>query len=122
MMTQEETKNVVYVYDKLMKNETENEWTSIDDIIELIQMISDKELFVESSILYSEQKGKNIGCPYLHKEGTICFVTNILEAVESIIDLYEESRSLHANNRYILEYYVALCENGNIIELMDPQG
>ena len=49
------------------------------------------------------------------------FVKNILEAVEDIVDLYKQTKNLHVKNLYILQYYLAFCQDGSIIELVNSE-
>ena len=66
MLTQEQSKNILYVYTKLIGNENEG-WSVIDDLLESIQWITDQEISAEAEILYSHHKNKNLilHIPYL---------------------------------------------------------
>jgi hypothetical protein len=119
MLTTEQIKNITYVYNKLMETEDKG-WDTVDDLLEIMEWLSDDQLYRECEVLYSYHKSKNMGCPHMHKPSTACFVENILEAVESILELYEETNNLHTKNRYILDYYVVLCQNGYIVESLNP--
>ncbi len=92
-------------------------WAALDDHLEVLEWLDDDQLYREAEVLYSVHKNKKMGCPYKHTEGTICFAINILEAVEAITELYQETGSLHPRNRYVLSYYIALCEDGQICQL-----
>jgi len=120
MLKKDQSKNIAYVYSKLIENDIDSRWTTTDDLLESIQWISDPELFVESEILYSYHKNKNMGCPVPHTDGTFCFVKNILEAVEDILELYKETNNLHKTGKYILQYYLVLYQTGSIVELLNP--
>ena len=122
MLTQDQSKNIAYVYDKLIKNETgtQNEWSAVDTVLEYVQWITDGELLTEAEILYSDHKNKNMGCPYLHRTENGCFIVNLLEAVKDILSLNEGFNYLDNYNKYILQYYIALYQIGAIVELMKP--
>ena len=116
MMTPTQAKNITYLYDRFIESDAKG-WNALDDYMELLGFLDNDQLYREAEVLYSHQKNKKMGCPYLHSEGTVCFVVRILEAVEAITDLYKETGSLHPKNRYILENYLALCQDQQIISL-----
>lgn len=119
MMSPDQSKNITDVFAKLMESET-NGWTTLDDYLEMLEWLDDSQVVKEASVLYDYHKGKNMGCPYKHQKGNICLITYLMEAVDSILELHNETRNIHINNRYILEYYLALHQNGQVIELMNP--
>ena len=116
MISPEQAKNITYIYDQFISSELKG-WNELDNLLWALEWLDDSELYREAEVLYSYQKYKKMGCPYIHAEGTICFVVRILEAVEAITDLYKETGSLHPRNRYLLANYLALCQNGQIVEL-----
>jgi hypothetical protein len=119
MLSSDQTKNITYLYNKFLDSEL-NGWTNLDNFLELLEYLDDDQLYRECEVLYSHHKRKTMGCPYEHTKDSVCFVKGILEAVEAITDLYQETGNLHPNNRYVLAYYLALCEDGQIVELLDP--
>ena len=121
MLDSSQIKNITYVYAKFLESEAMG-WSSIDDYLEMLEFLDDDQLYRECEVLYSEHKNRNMGCEYDHKSGSICLVKNILEAVESILNLYQETNDLHIKNRYILCNYLALSQSGKIIELPEPTG
>lgn len=94
-------------------------WTNLDNYLEILENLDDNQIKKECDSLYSIHRTKTMGCPYDHPQGSICFVGRILEAVEEILNLYDETKYLPANNRYILCYYLSLCQDGQICELVD---
>ena len=118
MMSESQVKNITHIYTKLMEAELKG-WTNLDNFLELLEFLDDDEIYREAEALYSVHKTKKMGCPYIHKEGTVCFVVGILEAVEAITDLYQETGNLHPKNRYLLCNYLALCQDGQIVELAE---
>jgi len=120
MMTSEQAKIVTIVYNKLINNEF-REWNDIDEYLEILEYLDDDQLHREADVLFSTHKNKQMGCPHKHKDSNPCFVKYILEAVEAILDLYKETGQMHKNNRYILQNYLALTQDKQIIELIDPK-
>ena len=118
MLNAAEVKNLTYVYDFFMSSETKG-WDRLDDYLVVTEWIDDTQIFKECDILYGYHKGKKMGCPYQHGPGATCFVKFILEAVESIVELYKKTEYLHPNNRYILCYYLALSQDGQVCEIDD---
>ena len=118
MMSPTQAKRVTYLYDRFMAAELKG-WSSYDDYMLLLEWIDDPQLCRESEALYSIHKNKKMGCPFEHPKGTLCFVPGVLEGVEAILDLYEETGNLHPKNRYLLENYLCLCQDGQICELVD---
>lgn len=113
MLSSEEAKNITFVYSTIMESEIKG-WSDLDNYLELLEFLDDDQLYRESEVLYSFHKNENIGCPYPHKLGTSCFVKNVLEAVEAIIELYHETNYLHPRNRYILANYISLTQDGQV--------
>jgi len=116
MLTSEQAKNIIYVYSFLMETET-NGWDRLDNHLEMLEWLDDLQLYREAEVLYSYHRNKTMGCGKTHKPGVGCTVKFIMEAVDSIIQLYEETDNLHPKNKYILSYYIALCKEGHICEM-----
>lgn len=118
MLDSVQTKNLIFVYTELMNSET-NGWTDIDDYLEVNEWLDDDQLYRECEVIYSFHRNTKVGGPYKNSPNLDAFVKRILEAVDSILLLYQENNDLHIKNRYILSYYLALCQCGQIISL-DP--
>lgn len=116
MLDSEQIKNITYVYDKLMNSESIG-WAEIDDALELVEYLDDDQLYRECDVLYVYQQSKTIVSVYEDTRATN-FVKNILDASEAILNLYDETGNMHPKNRYILSYYLALCQVGQIVELV----
>lgn len=101
-----------------MKSETKG-WDRIDDFLQLLDQLDDDQIYRESDLLYSYHKNKTMGCPYKHIDNAECFVRPMLDGVEFILNLYLNTGNMHANNRYILCYYLALAQDGQIVELLN---
>jgi hypothetical protein len=108
MMTKDQSEVVKLVYNRLIESE-DCVWTDIDYNIEFFNWLNDKELVKESQIKYDSHCGGVFRCSQNHEQEH-CFAPYVLESVGSIISLFEETRSLHAKNRYILTYYLAMSE------------
>jgi len=121
MIDSYETKNIIFVYNELIKHES-RAWGDLDNYLELLDYLNDLEICREAAALYFLHKTKNMGCNKKHAEGHWCFARSILDAVESILNLYEENEGLHPKNRYILGYYLALTHDGQIRELLESEG
>jgi hypothetical protein len=116
MLSTEQARNIAYLFRKFLESEAKG-WCALDDYLELLEYLDDDQLYREAEVLYSIHKTKNMGCSYIHKEGTKCWVVDILDAVEAITELYKETGNLHIKNRYVLANYLALCQDQQIIEL-----
>ena len=95
----------------------EKSWSEIDFFLELIEFLDDDQLCREAEVLYSGHNGRNVGCPSELGPGVNQFVKEILEAADSILQLYRETNSLHIKNRYVLYYYLALSQAQRIVIL-----
>jgi hypothetical protein len=108
MMTKEESETVKIVYNRLMESEGED-WSPIDDSLELCSYLTDSELVTESSIKYVVHCQGVFRCSQDH-DIQFCMAPRILDAVEAILALYWQTKELHAKNRYLLEYYLTMSE------------
>mgnify|MGYP001546451739 CR=1 FL=1 len=108
MMTKEERDVVKTVYTRFLESEEER-WTEIDDNLEFVDYLSDAELIKECLVKYTRHFGGVFRCIQDHSQEN-CFAPYILEAVEAILKLFEETEDLHENNRYILTYYLVMSE------------
>lgn len=116
MLSSHESKNLTYLLTTFLDSEAKG-WTSLDDFLEFLDYLNDDEIYREADALYSVHKNKKMGCRHLHKDETKCFILPILEGVESILNLYSETGNMHPNNRYILANYLALVQDGQILQL-----
>lgn len=108
MMSKEESAVVRTVYGRFMESEMDG-WNDIDENIEFFNWLEDRELIKESQIKCLDHNGRIFRCSQDHKQEN-CFAPFILEAVEAIIRLYEDTGELHEKNRYILTYFLAMLE------------
>ena len=119
-MNEAQVKNVTFVFNHLM--EVENRpWDGIDDAISYLGYLRDSELIAETEISYDNHKSVIVKCGHNHENNnSICLIPLLLESVGAILELYRETESLHPNNKYILEYYLAMTHVGQIS--VDPKG
>lgn len=108
MMTKEEAESVKLVYNRLIGSE-EEDWSPIDDSLELCSYLTDSELVTECSIKYVAHSQGTFRCSQEH-EAQYCMAPRILDASEAIITLYWQTKELHPKNRYLLEYYLTMSE------------
>lgn len=108
MMTKEESEAVKIVYNRLIDSEEEN-WSHIDDNLELCSYLSDSELIAECSIKYLSHSQGVFRCSQDHPI-EFCMAPRFLHAVETILTLYCQTQQLHPKNKYILEYYLTMSE------------
>lgn len=109
MMSKEEYRIVQAVYGRFISCEEDGVWTGLDDLMEYFEYLTDNEIIVESQFKMKINTQKGIKCTQNHPPSD-CFAPTILEAVEAIISLFDKTQSLHPKNRYILCYYMTLCE------------
>lgn len=106
MMTPEQRKVVVQAYNHLMESEKRG-WDCLDDYIEYLGYLTDDQLFRESDVIFSYHERGTTRCKVDHPREK-CFVPIIVEAAGAIIELYKETNNMHENNKYILQYYLAM--------------
>jgi hypothetical protein len=109
MLTKEDKEKIDKVYKKFLQAE-ETGWTELDENILLLDNLKDREVLVESQIRAIEHSAKGIRCHRDHgpKEG--CYAPKIFEVVELIIKQNPHARKLVPEDRYILIYYLTMCE------------
>jgi hypothetical protein len=114
MLTKEQAKNIASLFDHFLTSELKG-WTNLDNFLEILENnLDDSQIYRECEALYSIHKTQEMGSPIDHINATR-FVSDILEAVEAIVELYRDSTELIPKHRYILCYYLALCQNKQII-------
>lgn len=115
MMSEDEAKIVKIVYARLIESEEveEIDWSDIDDNLEMLGWLSDKEIISECKIRLKEHGKTGLRCSQDH-DMAYCFAPYVLEAVESIVSLYDKTKTLHEKNKYIVVYYLAMSEMGLI--------
>lgn len=107
MMKPEEVKVVTEAYNKLILVE-ETGWSILDDLLETLDYLDDDQTHREADVLFSKE---TVHCINHEKhDPSKCLITIVCEATGYILELYKETSSLHKNNKYILQYYLALAQ------------
>jgi hypothetical protein len=116
MMTKEQAEAVKMVYARFFESEechltdTRCGWNEIDDNLEFVGFLNDKEMVAEAHVKYlSHSKNGIFKCYQTHAQ-EYCLAPHLLEAVGGIISLFEKTGELHIRNRYVLNYYIAMSE------------
>lgn len=113
MMTSEQSKIVSQVFRQFASSE-ELGWGELDDNLCLLEYLDDDQLHREADVLLTKHQRGNPECRVKHDKSA-CFVPKIIEAVSIILELYKETGNLHKNNKYVLQYYLALTQISHII-------
>lgn len=116
MMTVEQAQTVKSVFIRFNGNEFQD-WTSFDETMVHLSWLSDEQLVIETQVIMEGHMNSDARCVTNH-DSEQCFVPTILEAVSFIVNDYsaiEEKKRLAKKARYVLEYYMALAQTGEII-------
>jgi hypothetical protein len=116
MMTPEQRKTVTRAYNHLMEREARG-WDGLDDYIDYLEYLDDDQLHREADAIYAEHAKGKVRCLQEHPIEN-CFIPMLVDAAGAIIELYKETNSMHAKNKYIIQYYLAMQQAGII--LYDP--
>lgn len=115
MMTDEQVKIIRAVYQRFRTSDNqETGWSDIDESMSMLTWLEDGQLTIEASLKIIEHSEGRPKCAQNHPIED-CFVPTIVEAVGIILDLYAKTGNLHSNNRFVLQYYLALSQTGFII-------
>lgn len=116
MMSPDQTKIVIQVYNHLIENEKRG-WDGLDDYMDYLEYLDNDQLHREVDIIHSQHKVGLVRCHQNHAREK-CFIPIMVDAVGSILELYKETGNLHEKNKYILQYYLAMNQ-ANMIVLDD---
>lgn len=108
-MTLSQEKAIKTVYDRFISCEDESYWTNLDDLMEYCEYLTDYEVVTESEFKMRQHLEKGIKCNQDHPV-EYCFAPNILDAVEAIVSIFEDTKILDSKYRYVLSYYLTLCQ------------
>lgn len=112
-MSIEQAKLVGYVLRKFQESET-LKWTRFDDAMEKFSWLNDSEIATECYVMLDKQHRGSVRCSQDHPKEE-CMVPVILEAIEYILEDFEDTGRLPKKTRYMLEYYLSLSETGGIV-------
>jgi hypothetical protein len=113
MMSPEQVRTVAQVYRQFIENESHRGWDEIDNYLLYLDFLDDDQLHREADVVYVQHKDEKVGCDQDHKLSD-CFVPKVIDAVNAILELYKVTGHMHKNNRYILQYYIAITQAGMI--------
>lgn len=108
MMSKDQAEVVKTVYNRFIESEGPM-WGELDDNLEFVEYLSDKELIKECQIKFDYHSQGVFRCFQDH-EHQFCMAPLILESVDAILSLFEKTGELHEKNRYILSYYCSMSE------------
>jgi hypothetical protein len=111
MMNQEQVRVVAQVYRQFLSSEDSRGWEAIDDYLDTLGYIDDDQIIREAEVVLTYHRKGKVRCEKDHPEAE-CFAPKVVEAVQAIVELYKEGGQLHRNNRYVLEYYLAVDQAG----------
>ena len=114
MMTPDQSKTVRRAYNHLISHENRG-WDDLDDFMDYLEYLNDDELHREADVLLSSHANANVRCHQDH-DPKDCFIPLLIEAVGSILDLYKETGLMHAKNKYVVQYYLAMNQ-ANMIKV-----
>jgi hypothetical protein len=115
MMTREQQETVTQVYRQFASSDThDREWTNLDTYMEALAWLDDQQVVVEAAVMVQIHTGGEPRCTQNHPIEH-CFVPVIIDAVGYILGLYADTNHLHQKNRFILEYYLAVSQEGLIL-------
>lgn len=106
-MTPDEVKAVEQVYRTFLSGEEHAGWDEIDTQLEYLDYLEPEQLYKEATVQLTYHKASGVVCSeeFCNQD---CMASDVVDAVEIICTLYNETGSLHEKNRYILQYYLAL--------------
>ncbi|NJO48230.1 MAG: hypothetical protein HC840_00780 [Leptolyngbyaceae cyanobacterium RM2_2_4] len=115
MMTKDQQETVLKVYRRFVDaDNAETQWTNIDEQMSMLEWIEDQQLVIEAAVLIQLQSQGEPRCNQNHPVSE-CFVPSIIESVGYILDMYAQTGHLHAKNKFILQYYLAMSQVGFIV-------
>ena len=114
-MTREQQETVLKVYRQFVSSDCQDQqWTTLDTFMEALSWLEDPQVVIEAAVMVQLHAGGQPRCTQNHPIDQ-CFVPVIIDAVGYILDLYTKTGNLHPKNRFILEYYLAVSQEGLIL-------
>lgn len=84
----------------------QEEWSDLDEQMYLLGWLNDSQIVLEADMAIERNSSKDI-CQYNDEADDV--VAILESAAVSAVEIWREYKSLHANDRYVLEYYLSLC-------------
>jgi hypothetical protein len=114
----DETEESEYIVDRVFRrfaeiDDKQTKWTMLDTNMSMLEWLDDAQLVRESEVVLLEHRAGKPRCKMNHSEER-CFAPTIVDAAEHIIGWYKKGGKLSKDNRYVLEYYIALDNIGEI--------
>jgi hypothetical protein len=118
MITTEQATVVREVFNRFHQGDVSvGQWTDLDECMIYLSWLPDHQLVVETQVIMEGHMNANARCLLNHSQKE-CFIPTVLDAVSFIIDDWneiKEEKRLAKKARYVLEYYLALTQTGEII-------
>jgi hypothetical protein len=94
-------------------DDEQSKWTALDDNMSVLAYLDDDQIVREAESQFTDHVRGKIRCKMEHGDDR-CFAPTIVKATGFIIADYNDLGNLHANRRYVLEYYLSLSKIGEI--------
>lgn len=107
MMSKDQENAVKLVYNNFYGHDMKRGWTEMDDLLDHLDFLTDEQTVMESEIQLFKHSEGQLKCSEDHGQSQ-CLVPDLMDAVNGIIELYQENEVLHPKNRYILHNYLAV--------------
>ena len=107
MMSVEQENAVKFVYRNFITHDYRRGWTEIDDRLYELSFLNDDQTILETETQVYMHSVGNLKCAEDHGEST-CIVPQLMDSVNAICELFQETQQLHPKNRYILHNYLAV--------------
>lgn len=114
MLNSDEQENLDLVLKHLRHIDDNDRWDKVDDYMSYLEWLDDSQLMIEVKVLFDKHMSGTPRCISSHPKEN-CLVPYLLDAVDCILEINEEFRSVSSSNKYILQYYVTLTAVGEII-------
>lgn len=114
-MTKDQQDTVTKVFRRFYDaDQAETQWTNIDEQMSMLEWLDDHQLVIEAAVLIQIQSSGEPRCNQNHPISE-CFIPLVIEAAGHILDLYAKTGNLHPNNKFVLQYYLAMSQVGFIV-------
>lgn len=115
MMTKDQQDTVTKVYRQFVDSDTQDrQWTTLDTYMEALSWLNERQVAIEAAVMVQLHASGQPRCTRDHPIEH-CFVPTIIDAVVHVLNLFSETGNLHQKNRFILEYYLAISQDGFIL-------
>jgi len=106
-MSIDQENSVKIIYRNFLTNDYNRGWINVDNSLHRLSFLNDDQTVIEAECqIYRHSLGK-LKCADSHDESA-CLVPQMMDAVNAICELYQETKILHPKNRYILDNYLAI--------------